>query len=313
MIDKIFYHFKYLDNNMSFFLSSFLSLNTKVNLNDGKTVVVVAHSDDEVLWFEPLLANAKAIVFLGGSYGQTRYNFLTNIYGTNGVYNKNIPKYYAFDIITDQRWTDEALHDSCYRDNALYTYQNLYDHARPILEQLKSQGMKRVVTHNPWGEYGHPHHRRISDVIRDMAVNDPDVNFDVWYNDVAAIERVPVLTDSDYFYYTTWFLDNVTYTRSQYFNYNKYYQIKTDMQNTYITGVNPNNGQPLSADFWTWIDKKYDYPTGERKYWCAVDNGVDLIATNSTLATQISKIKGEIPYQTGEQYSEYLVLPSYSC
>lgn len=306
MKDKTFYHFNYLGNKMSFFLSSFVSLNSNVNLNDGLSVIVVAHGDDEVLWFEPLLANAKAIVFLGGAYGQTRYDFLNNIYGSSGVYNKNIPKYYAFDVVTDQRWTDEAVHDRCYRDNVLYTYQSIYNQVRPILEQLKSQGMCRVVTHNPWGEYGHPHHRLISEVIRDIGAN--DLGFDVWYNDVIKLN-----VDTDDIYYKSWFLKKVPYTKPYVFDADVVDTVRTGMINTTINVVNPDDGTALVSDLWTWDHSATGYPTGDRKFWGAVIKEQDLISKYPTLSIQVEQLKAKKPYPLNDPNANLAVTPLYDC
>lgn len=306
MKDKSFYHFYFLGSMMSFFLSSFITANAAVNLNDGRSVVVVAHGDDEVLWFEPVLANAKAIIFLGGSYGVTRYNFLNTIYGSNGVYNKNIPKYYAFDIITDQQWTDEAVHDRCYRDNVLYTYENMYDQVRPILQQLKSQGMRRVITHNPWGEYGHPHHKRISDVMRDMGAN--DLGFDVWYNDVIKLN-----IDADNEYYKSWFLNKVPYTKTYVFDFNVVDTVRTGMINTTINVINPDDGSSLTTDLWTWDHGANGYPTGERKFWGAVIKKQDLISKYPALNTQVEQLKSTEPYVPGDPNENLAVTPLYDC
>ena len=283
-------------------------------LDDGFTVIVAAHADDEVLWFEPMLKRTMAIVYLGGPLGTTRNNFVKNVYETNPMYANSIKIVPGFNVVTDQEWINLAI-NPCYRDNTVYPYSVMYSALKTKLLELQSQGMKRVLTHNPWGEYGHPHHRRISDIVRDIAINESELTFDVWYNDVAIVNNTDpnTIAERDKTYYSTLFLNGVTYTNSYIFNYNKLNYVRSGMINTIVYGTNPNTGQPWSDDLWTWPHKKYDYPTGERKYWCAVDNGVDLVAANSTLATQISKIKGEIPYQTGEQYSEYLVLPSYSC
>ena len=61
--------------------------------------------------------------------------------------------------------------DKCLRDKIVHL-ASIKEHLRSYLQQ----GVKRVVTHNNWGEYGHHEHQLGNPAVRELAVEyKPDI------------------------------------------------------------------------------------------------------------------------------------------
>lgn len=80
--------------NWLIFLLLFSNICFASNLNDGNTVIIVSHVDDEILIMEPLIENSIAIIFAGAAINQQKYKKLLDIYDTGPYGNK--PIYLAF-------------------------------------------------------------------------------------------------------------------------------------------------------------------------------------------------------------------------
>jgi LmbE family N-acetylglucosaminyl deacetylase len=120
--------------------------------------IVVAHPDDEVLWFSSLIAKVGRIVMCYGSNPKVI---------ERGVQRRNVVQAYPFntvrflDLPEPGLWrgrslgsVDGELARSAQEDP---TFRNsLVDRLGRAL-----QGISTVFVHNPWGEYGHDDHRRL--------------------------------------------------------------------------------------------------------------------------------------------------------
>ena len=57
--------------------------------------------------------------------------------------------------------------DKCLRLHEKIVYlETIKERLRPYLQEV----VKRVVTHNNWGEYGHHQHRLVNQAVRELAV-----------------------------------------------------------------------------------------------------------------------------------------------
>jgi len=148
---------------------------------EQNSLLIVAHPDDEILWFSSLLHNIKKVIIcftpfsdnlrltrefiqeyplkntqflaLKGFGGYHKVNFFLPVETRCGVLIKNSLK--------------EAIR---YRKNCLSLKQNL--------EELIPE-KSHVFTHNPWGEYGHEEHVQVSNIISNMRQRK---NLKVWHN-----------------------------------------------------------------------------------------------------------------------------------
>ena len=131
----------------------------------GRSAVVAAHPDDEILWMSSAMQAASHIVLCyGAPFGKpekaaARSRAVAALPLSNLV-NLAIPES-GTRLLVD--WHDPVMTPTgmdiadgparqLYDDN----FHSLLAELRPVLA-----GCADVVTHNPWGEYGHPEHIQV--------------------------------------------------------------------------------------------------------------------------------------------------------
>lgn len=153
------------------------------------SILVVAHPDDEVLWFSSLLEqmNETIICFLEvasrpdwseGRRNSLRSYPLPNVSSlglkeseTFDGANWKSPAYtdYGLEVMKTQ-YTSPGFSQSTYKKN----YQLLKEALSPILKKYGN-----VITHNPWGEYGHEEHVQVHLVVRELQ---EEYGFKLWFS-----------------------------------------------------------------------------------------------------------------------------------
>ena len=143
-----------------------------------KSILVVAHPDDEILWFSSILADVDHVVlcYLGElvnpAFGDQRRKILVDYplqqkmsclelvsLGLSRPQNFLNPKFSQYGIdFTDDQGVEEKFNE-LYRQN----YRLLRNQ---LTERLS--GYENVFTHNPWGEYGHEEHVQVYRVIQEL-------------------------------------------------------------------------------------------------------------------------------------------------
>lgn len=245
--------------------------------SDGRTLVVFAHQDDDLLWMLPFWPIAE--------------KFLLSVYPAAPMFDELIQSFPPR-LNYRARWTPiwnsvdndiwaEIFTDRCKRA-PIITLASVTAHLRPFL----AAPIKRVVTHNNWGEYGHAQHRLVNIAVRQLAV---ETGLDVWslgtrmpaeareqsqYVDVAAELGLPTIEG---------FFDA---------------ELFREVRAAYLARI-PNASTPeLTAKFrawwptlWTWSDQPEAFPMGWRPFIKLVDKGVDLTAGNRA----VSRLQDEVP------------------
>ena len=245
--------------------------------SDGRTLVVFAHQDDDLLWMLPFWPVAE--------------KFLLSVYPAAPMFDELIQSFPPR-LNYRARWTPiwnsvdndiwaEIFTDRCKRA-PIITLASVTAHLRPFF----AAPIKRVVTHNNWGEYGHAQHRLVNIAVRQLAV---ETGLDVWslgtrmpaeareqsqYVDVAAELGLPTIEG---------FFDA---------------ELFREVRAAYLARV-PNASTPeLTAKFrawwptlWTWSDQPEAFPMGWRPFIKLVDKGVDLTAGNRA----VSRLQDEVP------------------
>lgn len=124
-------------------------MTTALNMDDS--AIVVAHPDDEILWFGSLVCKVNRIVMCFGANPQFPKRALqrrqvVEDYPFRGIEFLDIPE-------PVEDWTVESRGNRSQRGR--------------LLDQLRRSlgGIRTVFTHNPWGEYGHRHHRSVHAVM----------------------------------------------------------------------------------------------------------------------------------------------------
>ena len=141
----------------------------------GDYAVVVAHPDDEVLWFGPALERAKRVIVCYGDYaprpsfGPARRAVFAESPLSNMVF-LDLPEPQSFGM---GNWRSPALTsvglaltDAAAAQRYTANFRALVAALGPLLTDVAY-----VFTHNPWGEYGHEDHIQVALAVQ-TAVRD---------------------------------------------------------------------------------------------------------------------------------------------
>jgi LmbE family N-acetylglucosaminyl deacetylase len=125
-------------------------------------VIIMAHPDDEILWASSILAAAKTVVLCYGDTQDAAVSLgrkaLLKDFPLASVVSLNIPESLSF-LTTDwDRPVETAFGIHCGRDEQ--TYARNYERLIAAIDEHVADG-DVVVTHNPWGEYGHEEHVQV--------------------------------------------------------------------------------------------------------------------------------------------------------
>lgn len=128
----------------------------------SRAAIVVAHPDDEILWFSSLGARVGRVVMCYGAVSAAperaaQRRRVVAAYPHDNVCFLDLPQpkvYRGMSAEIFARETRELAED----DDA--PRAALTERLRPALA-----GITTVFVHNPWGEYGHQDHRRVNAVV----------------------------------------------------------------------------------------------------------------------------------------------------
>jgi len=159
-------------------------------------VIVVAHPDDELLWFASILMRVERVIvcfpeapFLP-ALSEGRQKLLAE-YPIKLEY-LPLAELESFDTA---EWTSpEETPDGLALPGAPAELQRAYRaRVEPLERELRQRlaGAANVFTHNPWGEYGHEGHVQVHRVVARLAT---EMGFRPWYGNYAS-NRTHVLTD----------------------------------------------------------------------------------------------------------------------
>lgn len=232
--------------------------------SDGHTLIVFAHQDDDMgmLPFWPVASK-----------------FLLSAYPAAPVFQdlvQSLPAELKYGV----RWTPiwgtvdndiwaEVFTDFCKRA-PIVNLATIKAHLRPYFVAP----IRRVVTHNNWGDYGHVQHRLVNIAVRDLAV---EAGFDVWapgtrrFNTGDQSKRVDVTSKLG------------LPTIEGYFDPNIYRSVREVYQAHRPIASTPE----LTAKFLNWSETLWtgsDRPEDDRVGWLPfiklVNRGVDLTSGN---------------------------------
>jgi len=148
-----------------------------------KAVLVVAHPDDEVLWFSSVLEQVDMVVIcylnslgnpdLGNARrASLREHIHRNIWCPELDESGSFEKEFYDDKIVTEYGIDvngSLERRRRYREN----FVSLVDTLRTKLNRYTD-----IITHNPWGEYGHPEHIQVYAAIKYLT---KDTSHNTWF------------------------------------------------------------------------------------------------------------------------------------
>ena len=206
------------------------------------SVLIVAHPDDEILWFSSIIDRVDSIVICymdaGHSVelGEARRKALTGHACAARITLLDLAQSKSHNM---SRWPDpeEASYGLRLSKNAeldklhVEQAQRLRDAISPIVA-----GSKNVFTHNPWGEYGHEDHVQINRIVSQLAESN---GASVWFGNYVSNKSSQLM-------------------RSYLQGFSGEY---------YTMPVNPDHARQVAETYvvngaWTWIDD-YRWPTSE--------------------------------------------------
>ena len=237
--------------------------------SDGQTLVVFAHQDDDLLWMMPFWPVTSKFL-LAGYPAAPIFEDLTSSFPPQLNYHVRWTPIWG--TVDNDIWA-EIFTDRCKRA-PIVNLATLKSHLRPYL----TSSIKRIVTHNNWGEYGHAQHRLVNMAVRQLAV---EKGVDVW----ALGTRMP-LGAREQFQYINVAGELGLPTIEGYFDPNLF----RDVRATYLARIPAASTPELTAKFrswsatlWTWSDQPEAFPMGWRPFVKLVDKGVDLTIKNSAV------------------------------
>ncbi len=232
---------------------------------DPNTIVTIisAHHDDEVIWFEPWLDIADIII--------TPTVYPTSAYMKNNIALKymSLTNWIPLQGETDHNTAKHIAHDRDYRQQHI---TNIY--LSDLLDRhVISSDV--IISHSPWGEYGHEQHRQIYCILQNLVIK--------YKKDLYIWNGSPDVHNPSHGYPITYFLlerngselSNITLP----FDRRKY----DDIRNIFIQAESIYPKSPdeklWNYQFWTW-DRPYESggaklynPPQIAKYYKIFENG----------------------------------------
>lgn len=137
-----------------------------------KNLIVVAHPDDEILWFSSILKEPDTgVIFcfqnkypshIGEEFDYRKYVF--NFDYTTKVF-KIIKMYKSLDIPVVWLQTITTLNPRVCGEVHPSTENHLKENLQSIISLIEPV---KIYTHNPWGEYGHQEHILLHKVLQKL-------------------------------------------------------------------------------------------------------------------------------------------------
>jgi len=132
--------------------------------------VIVAHPDDEILFFSSVIKDAsKVVICFGPSADKNLTNgrqHLKTQLPLNNILFLDIPESNVFNSANWKR--PVKCREGIVVGKDEIAYQQNYDSLKDQLAQILDYG-ETIYTHNPWGEYGHEDHVQINRVVTQLA------------------------------------------------------------------------------------------------------------------------------------------------
>jgi hypothetical protein len=133
--------------------------------------IIVAHPDDEIIFFSSILKSASKIIFCFGpaqdkivSSGREKIKKKLPL---NNIFFLNLKE---ANVFNEANWRDPKINHMgliVHKNQSMYR-QN-YINLRSYLSKIINIG-DTIYTHNPWGEYGHEDHVLIFNVIQSLKI-----------------------------------------------------------------------------------------------------------------------------------------------
>ena len=218
---------------------------TFTGLSEKGSVMVIAHLDDEIIWCLPWLHKVEKVIIVSLSYTSAHLNILSK-------YASNYDALWQFGrgITSTQEYKEQWLNSELRQE---FITDRSYDLI--LRDFIADPNVIDIYTHNPWGSYGHLHHRQVSRIVRELAV---EYGKTVWC-------PMTLVTFPGYVYDVANLHDFEYQTHKV--DLEILYKVRQAYQEEPVNDMYP-------IEYWTWSTGDF-YPNTQT-FFKAVENGVDL-------------------------------------
>ncbi len=150
----------------------------------SRSILIVAHPDDETLWFSSIVDKVDEILFCFSDYpplpslGSGRKKVLDS-YPLDNISSLEIEESGSF---SGADWNTPAESPWGMAITQSRQIKQRYQDNYPLLEKLLAEKLRRysnVFTHNPWGEYGHEDHVQVYRAVENLQ---KQLSFQLWFS-----------------------------------------------------------------------------------------------------------------------------------
>ncbi len=163
----------------------------------SQSCIVVAHPDDEVLWFSSILERATKVVLCFEDcdeypeLGPGRRAVVAS-YPLPNVTALRFPEPCTFHLVDWSRPQSDELGLHLNAPQATEERRDRYRRSFSLLREALARelrGFATVFTHNPWGEYGHADHAQVARVVDSLR---PEFAFRQFHSGYVAHRTMPL-------------------------------------------------------------------------------------------------------------------------
>ncbi len=172
------------------------------SVNNEKTALVVAHPDDEILWFSSIIDKVDRILicFLDVPSRQDWTQGRRRVSQRFPLANAEFIGLTESEVFNGAHWSAPVSNDYGLevqrRAGVLpgFDGRRYRDNFDRLLDELgrRLQGCTRVFTHNPWGEYGHEEHVQ---VYRAVSRLKSSLGFEVLFSNYCSSRSYPLMLE----------------------------------------------------------------------------------------------------------------------
>ena len=237
-----------------------------------KYKVIVAHPDDEILFFSSVIKDAsKVVICFGPSADKNLTNgrqHLKTQLPLNNILFLDIPESSVFNSANWKR--PVKCREGIVVGKSEFAYQQNYDSLKDQLAQILDYG-ETIYTHNPWGEYGNEEHIQVFQVIMELS---NDFNLKVFVNCYVSNKSYLLMTQEQHLLSGEVYLGTPDVNLCS--NFKKIYQ---------------------ANQCWTWLDD-YSWPKSELFYKLTHDATCSKHISTRTSTPPINMLSGN--YRTNQ-------------
>ena len=149
-----------------------------------KSILVVAHLDDEVLWFSSILDKVDQIVvcYLGVKSHPEWTDGRKKSLMSHPLSNLTCLGLDESEVFEGPDWENPVVTEHGMAIQKKQFSDEVYkQNFKTLKERLESKlaGYQNVFTHNPWGEYGHVEHVQVFRIVKDLQIA---LKFNLWFS-----------------------------------------------------------------------------------------------------------------------------------